>query len=86
MGRLAAVYHRHHPAVPVEGLVSVVRLTAAYLGCTVYPLNTVVDDLGPVTESLKAYARDRVDAAVVLRERLDEAEEALRHHPPRPFR
>ncbi|MER5207601.1 phosphotransferase [Streptomyces sp. NPDC002825] len=80
LGRLAAVYHRHHPAVPVEELVSVVRLTAAYLGCTVYPLNTLVAGLGPVTDSLEAYARDRVEAAVVLRERLDEAEEVLRNH------
>ncbi|MFH8621889.1 phosphotransferase enzyme family protein [Streptomyces vietnamensis] len=79
-GRLAAAYHRRHPTVPVEELVSVVRLTAAYLGCTVYPLNTLVDGLGPVTESLEAYARDRVEAAVVLRERLDEAEEVLRDH------
>ncbi|MFB7448181.1 phosphotransferase [Streptomyces sp. NPDC056194] len=80
LGRLAAVYHQRHPAVPVQELVSVVRLTAAYLGCTVYPLNAVVDGLGPVTESLEAYARDRVEAAVVLRERLDEAEEVLRDH------
>ncbi|WP_369149022.1 phosphotransferase [Streptomyces sp. R44] len=80
LGRLAAVYRRRHPTVPVEELVSVVRLTVAYLGCTVYPLNAVVDGLGPVTESLESYARNRVEAAVVLRERLDEAEEVLREH------
>ncbi|MGW8760947.1 phosphotransferase [Streptomyces sp. NPDC055815] len=80
LSRLAAVYRQRHPVVPVEELVSVVRLTAAYLGCTVYPLNAVVDGLGPVTESLESYARDRVAAAVVLRERLDEAEEVLRGH------
>lgn len=78
LGRLVAVYHDLHPAVPVAELVSVVRLTAAYLGCTVYPLNTVVEGLGPVTPSLESYARDRVRAAVVLRDRLDEAEEVLR--------
>ncbi|MFD7324763.1 phosphotransferase enzyme family protein [Streptomyces sp. NPDC059875] len=80
LGRLAAAYHRLHPTLPVEELVSVVRLTASYLECTVYPLNTVVDSLGPVTESLETYARNRVQAAVVLRERLDEAEEVLRDH------
>ncbi|MFI2736889.1 phosphotransferase enzyme family protein [Streptomyces sp. NPDC018711] len=80
LGRLAAAYRRCHPAVPVAELMSLVRLTAVYLGCTVYPLNAVVDGLGPVTESLETYARDRADAAAVLRERLDEAEEVLRHH------
>ncbi|MCX4985667.1 phosphotransferase enzyme family protein [Streptomyces sp. NBC_00572] len=80
LARLAAAYHELHPTLPVEELVSVVRLTAAYLGCMVYPLNTVADGLGPVTPSLEAYARSRVLAAVVLRERLDEAEEVLRDH------
>ncbi|MFF5922176.1 phosphotransferase enzyme family protein [Streptomyces flavochromogenes] len=80
LARLVAAYRDLHPTPSVEELVSVVRLTAAYLGCTVYPLNTVVDGLGPVTPSLEAYARNRVRAAVVLRERLDEAEEVLRDH------
>ncbi|MFG2896148.1 phosphotransferase enzyme family protein [Streptomyces zaomyceticus] len=78
LARLVAAYHELHPALPVGELVSVVRLAAAYLGCTVYPLNTVVDGLGPVTPSLEAYARNRALAAVELRERLDEAEELLR--------
>ncbi|MFD3535814.1 phosphotransferase [Streptomyces sp. NPDC058664] len=80
LGRLAAAYHRLHPTVPADELTGVVRLTAAYLGCIVYPLNTVVDRIGPVTESLEAYARARVQAAAVLRERLGEAEEVLRDH------
>ncbi|MFD3996126.1 phosphotransferase enzyme family protein [Streptomyces sp. NPDC058583] len=80
LGWLAAVYHDLHPAVEVEELVSIVRVTAAALAMSVYPLNTVVDNLGPVTPSLEEYARARVQAAVVLRERLDEAEEALRDH------
>ncbi|WP_328940456.1 aminoglycoside phosphotransferase family protein [Streptomyces sp. NBC_00250] len=80
LARLAAAYHELHPTLPVEELVSVVRLTAAYLGCAVYPLNTVADGLGPVTPSLEAYARSRALAAVELRERLDEAEEVLRDH------
>ncbi|MFD4315556.1 phosphotransferase [Streptomyces sp. NPDC058548] len=80
LARLVAAYHELHPTPPVEELVSVVRLTAVYLGCTVYPLNTVVDGLGPVTPSLEEYARNRFRAAVELRERLDEAEEVLRDH------
>ncbi|MFE6709575.1 phosphotransferase enzyme family protein [Streptomyces sp. NPDC057695] len=78
LARLVAAYRELHPTPPVEELVGVVRLTAAYLGCTVYPLNTVVDGLGPVTPSLEAYAEHRVLAAAALRARLDEAEEVLR--------
>ncbi|MFB6839077.1 aminoglycoside phosphotransferase family protein [Streptomyces sp. NPDC056361] len=78
LSRLAAAYHHRHPVVGVEELVSVVRLTAAALALSVYPLNTVAAGLGPVTPSLAAYARVRHQASVVLRERLDEAEEVLR--------
>ncbi|MFH9727639.1 phosphotransferase enzyme family protein [Streptomyces sp. NPDC017254] len=80
LARLTAAYHELHPALPVRELVSVVRLTAAYLGGAVYPLNTVADGLGPVTPALEAYARNRARAAVALRDRLDEAEEVLREH------
>ncbi|MFJ5829427.1 phosphotransferase [Streptomyces sp. NPDC093089] len=78
LSRLAAAYHHRHPVVGVRELVSVVRLTAAALALSVYPLNTVAAGLGPVTPSLAAYARARHQAAAVLRERLDEAEERVR--------
>ncbi|MEX0171550.1 phosphotransferase [Streptomyces sp. LMG1-1-1.1] len=78
LGRLAAGYHHRHPTVGAEELVSLVRLTAAALASSVYPLNTVASGLGPDTPSLEAYARSRHQAAAVLRERLDEAEETLR--------
>ncbi|MFD8414019.1 phosphotransferase [Streptomyces sp. NPDC059650] len=80
LGRLAAAYHASHPIVPVEELVSVVRVSAAALAMSLYPLNAVQDGLGPLTASLEQYARDRHQAAAVLRARLDEAEEVLRDH------
>ncbi|MGW6388967.1 phosphotransferase [Streptomyces sp. NPDC055103] len=78
LGRLTAAYRYLYSTVGVEELVSVVRVTAAALALSVYPLNTVVDGLGPPTPSLEAYARARHQAAAVLRERLDEAEGILR--------
>ncbi|MFF4871829.1 aminoglycoside phosphotransferase family protein [Streptomyces sp. NPDC090109] len=80
LGRLAAAYHARYPAVGVEELVCVARVAAVALALSVYPLNTVVAGLGPATDSLESYARDRHRAAAVLRERLDEAEELLREH------
>ena len=80
LGRLAAAYHALHPVVPVQELVGVVRVTAAALLMSVYPLDAVLEGLGPVDASLEQYARDRYEAAAVLCDRLDEAEEALRDH------
>ncbi|MFE0640557.1 phosphotransferase [Streptomyces sp. NPDC058877] len=80
LGRLTSAYHGLHPAVPVEELVNVVRVTAAALALSLYPLNAVRDGLGPLAASLEQYARDRHRAAAVLRARLDEAEEILRDH------
>ncbi|MEU0402079.1 phosphotransferase [Streptomyces sp. NPDC006197] len=80
LGRLAAVYRSLHPVVGVEELASAVRVTAVALAMSVYPLNSVLDGLGPVSASLERYARDRHRAAAVLRDRLDEAEKVLRDH------
>ncbi|MFH8257685.1 phosphotransferase enzyme family protein [Streptomyces roseolus] len=80
LGRLAAAYHALHPLVPVQELVGVVRVTAAALLMSVYPLDEVLDGPGPADASLERYARDRYEAAAVLCDRLDEAEEVLRDH------
>ncbi|MET9356185.1 phosphotransferase [Streptomyces sp. NPDC006617] len=84
LGRLAAAHHCLHPVVPVEELVSMVRVTAAALALSLYPLNAVHDGLGPVSGSLEQYARDRHQAAAVLRARLEEAEETLCDHSAEP--
>ncbi|MEU2232580.1 phosphotransferase [Streptomyces vietnamensis] len=76
LARLLATYHELHPRVPVAELVSVVRVTAAALALSVYPLSLATDR--PLPASLQAYACARYRAAAVLRERLHEAEEVLR--------
>ncbi|MEV7565660.1 phosphotransferase [Streptomyces tanashiensis] len=78
LARLLTAYHELHPRVPVAELVSVVRVTAAALSLSVYPLSLAVD--GPVPASLQAYARARYQAAALLRERLHKAEEVLHAH------
>ncbi|MFJ3905642.1 phosphotransferase [Streptomyces sp. NPDC090025] len=75
---LAAAYHSAHPALGAPELATVARVTAAQLTLTTYPLNAVADGLGPLTPDLTGYGHARYEAAAELRDRLPEAEEALR--------
>ncbi|MFJ1974073.1 phosphotransferase [Streptomyces sp. NPDC087903] len=70
-------YRTANPALPIEELLAVPRLTAGYMACSVYPLSEAVDDPAAVTPELAAYGRNRQAAMTELRERLPEAEEVL---------
>lgn len=80
MGLAAAVsaYRETNPAMPAEDLLTVPRVAAGYLACSVYPLSEPLDDPSAVTPGLEAYGRARHEALRVLCARLDEAEEVLR--------
>ncbi|WP_246212565.1 phosphotransferase enzyme family protein [Streptomyces abyssomicinicus] len=72
-----SAYRAANPALPLDDLLAVPRVAAGNLACSVYPLSEPLDRPGAVTPSLEAYGRARHQAATVLRERLDEAEETL---------
>ncbi|MFI6113253.1 phosphotransferase enzyme family protein [Kitasatospora sp. NPDC051164] len=71
-------YSETNPAMPVGDLLTVPRVAAGYLACSVYPLSEPLDDPPAVTPELEAYGRARHKALGVLCGRLDEAEEVLR--------
>ncbi|MEU0216129.1 phosphotransferase [Streptomyces sp. NPDC006265] len=73
-----AAYRETNPAMPTQDLMTVPRVAAGYLACSVYPLSEPLDDPPAVTPQLEAYGRARHKALGVLRARLDEAEEVLR--------
>lgn len=81
-GMVAAVsaYRKANPAMPVEDLLTVPRVAAGYLACSVYPLSEPIEDPGAVTPELEAYGRARHEALGVLGARMDEAEESLHDH------
>lgn len=72
-----AAYSETNPAMPAEDLLTVPRVAAGYLACSVYPLSLPLDDPTAVTPELEAYGRARHKALGVLCARLDEAEEVL---------
>ncbi|WP_060880056.1 phosphotransferase enzyme family protein [Streptomyces scabiei] len=78
MAAAVAAYRETNPAMPVEKLLTVPRVAAGYLACSVYPLSEPLDDPPAVTPELEAYGRARHRALGVLCARLDEAEEMLR--------
>lgn len=73
-----AAYREANPAMPVKDLLTVPRVAAGYLACSVYPLSEPLDDPAAVTPQLEAYGRARHEALGVLCARMDEAEEVLR--------
>ncbi|MFJ8752149.1 phosphotransferase enzyme family protein [Streptomyces sp. NPDC102441] len=74
----AVAYREANPAMSVEDLLTVPRVAAGYLACSVYPLSEPLDDPAAVTSQLEAYGRARHQAQRVLWERVEEAEEVLR--------
>ncbi|MGD1220541.1 phosphotransferase enzyme family protein [Streptomyces krungchingensis] len=73
-----AAYRETNPAMPTGDLLTVPRVAAGYLACSVYPLSEPLDDPSAVTPDLEAYGRARDKALHVLCARLDDAEEVLR--------
>ncbi|MER5549861.1 phosphotransferase [Streptomyces sp. NPDC002589] len=73
-----AAYRAANPALRVEDLLSVPRVAAGYMACSVYPLSEPLDDPAAVTPALDAYGRARHAATAVLCERLEDVEEVLR--------
>ncbi|WP_435644178.1 phosphotransferase [Streptomyces sp. H49] len=78
LARAVGAYRTTNPALPAADLLAVPRVAAGYLACSVYPLSEPLNDPAAVTPALEAYGRARHEAADVLWERLDEAEEVLR--------
>ncbi|WP_267894059.1 phosphotransferase enzyme family protein [Streptomyces pluripotens] len=78
LARAVGAYRAANPRLPAEDLLAVPRVAAGYLACSVYPLSEPLNDPAAVTPALEAYGHARHEAAGVLWERLDEAEEVLR--------
>ncbi|MFH9742673.1 phosphotransferase [Streptomyces roseolus] len=78
LARAVGAYRSANPQMPSEDLLAMPRVAAGYLACSVYPLSEPLDDPAAVTPALEAYGRARHEAAGVLWERLEEAEEVLR--------
>ncbi|MFG2869014.1 phosphotransferase enzyme family protein [Streptomyces sp. NPDC048338] len=78
LARAVGAYRAANPELAAEDLLAVPRVAAGYLACSVYPLSEPLDDPASVTPALEAYGRARHEAAGVLWERLEEAEEVLR--------
>ncbi|MFF6772714.1 phosphotransferase enzyme family protein [Streptomyces sp. NPDC012637] len=78
LARAVGAYRAANSQLPAQDLLAVPRVAAGYLACSVYPLSEPLNDPDALTPALEAYGRARHEAAGVLWERLDEAEEALR--------
>ncbi|MER6216703.1 phosphotransferase [Streptomyces sp. NPDC001674] len=78
LARAVGAYRAANPELATEELLAVPRVAAGYMACSVYPLSQPLEDPASVTPALEAYGRARHEAAGVLWERLEEAEEVLR--------
>ncbi|MFG2292231.1 phosphotransferase enzyme family protein [Streptomyces sp. NPDC048603] len=78
LARLVAAYRAARPGFPPAELAAVPRAALCVLAGAVYPLTQPLERPEAVTRSLRAYALDRDRAAGILRERLPEAERAVR--------
>lgn len=76
--QLALAYRATNPKTPVEDIVSTVRVGCAAMLTSTYPLSAPIEEPSTVDAALESYGRSRHAAALVLLERLDETEEALR--------
>jgi homoserine kinase type II len=75
LARLAAAYRQENPA-PAADLRSMVACGAAYTLLSAYPLAQPLK--GPIDASLQAYGQARHESALILLDRLADADEALR--------
>jgi Ser/Thr protein kinase RdoA (MazF antagonist) len=78
--RFADAYRDQHPGGPVRDLVFAPRCTLAYTLTSLYPLAEPLDAPDAVDDALRVYGRRRHETAMLLLERLEEVEEALRDH------
>lgn len=76
--QLLAAYRQEHPAARVDDLTATVRLGCACTLASTYPLAEPLDRPEAVDESLRVYAKARHEAALIMLDRLEEAEEIVR--------
>ena len=77
---LLAAYQDEHPAARVDDLISTVAIGCAYTLTSTYPLSEPLDNPSAVDPALRAYARARHEAALVLMDRLNEVQPLLHDH------
>ncbi|WP_208886651.1 phosphotransferase enzyme family protein [Streptomyces sp. PBH53] len=77
LARAVGAYRAANPQLSAEDLIAVPRVAAGYLACSVCPLSEPLNAPAAATPALEAYGRARHEAAGVLWERLEEAEEVL---------
>lgn len=75
---LLAAYRDEYPKARTGDLVATVAVGCAYTLASTYPLAEPLDNPDAVDEALETYGRARHEAALVLLDRLEEAEEVLR--------
>lgn len=75
---LLAAYRDEHPAARLDDLVSTVAVGCAYTLASSYPLAEPLDNPGAVDATLRAYARARHDAALLLLDQLDDIHAVVR--------
>jgi homoserine kinase type II len=78
LAHAVGAYRSANPELAAEDLLAVPRVAAGYLACSVYPLSEPLDNPASLTPALETYGRARHEAAGVLWQRLEEAEEVLR--------
>ncbi len=78
LSRLLAAYRDAHPDARSEDLLAMVVVGCVSMLASTYPLAQPLDAPAEMTASLEIYARARHEAALMLLNRLDETEEALR--------
>ncbi|MDH6222746.1 Ser/Thr protein kinase RdoA (MazF antagonist) [Streptomyces pseudovenezuelae] len=78
LSRLLAAYRDVHPGARWEDLLAVVVVGCVSMLASTYPLAQHLDAPEEMTAPLEVYARARHEAALMLLDRLDEAQEVLR--------
>ncbi|MFK0154328.1 phosphotransferase enzyme family protein [Streptomyces sp. NPDC090493] len=78
LSRLLAAYRDVHPGARSQDLLAAVVVGCVSMLASTYPLAQPLDAPEEMTVSLEVYARARHEAALMLLDRLDEAEEVLR--------
>lgn len=78
LSRLLAAYRDAHPGARREDLLATTVVGCVSMLTSTYPLAQPLDAPEEMTASLETYARARHEAALMLLDRLDDAEEALR--------
>ena len=78
LSRLLAAYRDAHPGVRAQDLLATAVVGCVSMLASTYPLAQPVEAPEEMTASLETYARARHAAALMLLDRLDETQEALR--------